>query len=69
MMKKQRSFSPIEYGLLQADGLAPKGLPRQCPKCNVWAHYEGLEKRKRGTCKLFECPSCGHEFEIIKGQK
>ena len=68
-MGKQRGFSPFDYGMMQDDGLAPEGIPRQCPKCKVWAHYKQLDKKKRGTCATVECPSCGHEFEIVKGMK
>lgn len=45
------------------------GLKRECPKCNTVESYEVLKGKKRGECQLVECSFCGHEFEIIKGQK
>lgn len=39
-----------------------KGLARQCPKCNIIAHYE-VKGRKAVDVV---CPDCEHEFTVKK---
>ncbi len=38
------------------------GLPRQCPECDLVAHYELYTKTPQIVC----CPDCDTEFTIQK---
>ena len=38
------------------------GLARQCPRCNIVAHYKVKSRKLTGV----ECPDCGHNFKVQK---
>lgn len=64
-----KNLSKLEYHDAVLSGIIPQGVPRECPKCHVWARYEFPKKASKNACMEVECPSCGNAFEIAKGIK
>lgn len=67
LRNKRRGIGPAEYGDLQSVSVAPEGLIRECPMCEVASNHDVLRNATRGGRAMVSCPVCDYEFEVVKG--